>query len=120
MSDCIFCKIVDGKIPSKFLFESDSLIVIKDIRPAADTHLLIISKKHIPTFEDIKKSDDDLISEMFEVARRFIKGTLKASPAKDMGLKKKYRVSFNGGSLLEVHHLHMHLLGGNLKGNYND
>lgn len=105
MSDCVFCKIVKGKIPSKFLHESKNLIVIKDIKRAADVHLLIISKKHIPTFEDIDKKDEGLISEMFAVTRRFIK---------DMKLEKKYRVSFNGGSLLDVHHLHMHLLGGEL------
>ena len=104
--DCIFCKIIKKEIPSSFLYESDSLIVIKDIKPTADTHLLIIPKKHIPTFTDIEKKDLELIYEMFEAAKKFIK---------DMKLEKKYRVSFNGGSLLEVHHLHMHLLGGELK-----
>ncbi len=105
MSDCVFCKIVKGELPSKFLHESKNLVVIKDIKPAADVHLLIISKKHIPTFEHIKKTDEKLISDMLTIARKFIK---------DMKLEKKYRASFNGGSLLEVHHLHMHLLGGEL------
>lgn len=109
--DCVFCKIVKKEIPSSFLHESDSLIVIKDMKPTADTHLLIIPKRHISTLTDIKKKNSGLIYEMFKAAKKFIK---------EMKLEKKYRVSFNGGSWLEVNHLHMHLLGGDLKNNYDD
>jgi len=106
MKDCVFCKIVKKQIPSKFLFESDKVIVIKDINPAAKVHLLVIPKKHIKNFEKITKNDDKLLLEMLEVARKFIK---------KMKIQKKYRVSFNGGSLIIVNHLHMHLLGGDMK-----
>lgn len=55
MKDCVFCKIIKKEIPSKFLYESEALIAIKDIKPAADVHLLIIPKKHIKNFEHITK-----------------------------------------------------------------
>ncbi len=103
MDDCIFCKIVKKEVPAKYLYESKNLIVIPDINPAADVHILIISKEHISTFVDIKKEHKDLILEMVEVAQKFIK---------EKGVEKKYKMIFNGGSFQLVPHLHWHLVGG--------
>lgn len=106
MADCIFCKIVKKEVPTKYLYESKNLIVVPDINPSADVHVLIIPKKHIPTFVDIKKQDKELVAEMFEVAQKFIK---------DKKIEKKYKVIFNGGAFQFVPHLHWHLLGGEFK-----
>lgn len=103
MPDCIFCNIVKGKIPAKILHETKNLIAIPDINPAANVHVLIIPKKHIPTFVDIKKEDKELVLEMFEIAQKLIK---------DKKIEKKYKVIFNGGAFQFVPHLHWHLLGG--------
>ena len=103
MDDCIFCKIVKKEVPTKYLYESKNLIVIPDINPVAEVHILIIPKEHIPTFVDIKKEHKDLILEMVEVAQKFIK---------EKGVEKKYKIIFNGGSFQFVPHLHWHLLGG--------
>ncbi len=106
MSACIFCKIVEKKVPAKYLYQSENLVVIPDINPAADVHLLIIPKEHIPTFTDIKRKHKNLISEMIEVAQKFIK---------EKGIEKKYKMIFNGGSFQLIDHLHWHLLGGNFR-----
>jgi histidine triad (HIT) family protein len=111
MKDCIFCKIVKGEIPSKKVLESEDVVSFYDISPAADTHILIVPKKHIETFMDIDTDFKDLVSEMFTMARDIIR---------HKGLEGKYRVSFNGGSLQIVPHLHMHVLGGELKRNYDN
>lgn len=103
MDDCVFCKIRDKQIPTKLEYESDTVMAFPDIDPAAEVHILIVPKEHIPTFLDIKKDDKDLISEMVDVAQKMVV-TKK--------LDRKYRISFNGGSLQVVPHLHWHLLGG--------
>ena len=105
MSDCIFCKIVNEE-SSKILVETDNLIVISDINPSADTHILIIPKKHTPTVLDINKKDKELVFEMVEIAQKLIK---------EKKLSDGYKLIFNGGKYQFVPHLHLHLLGGNMK-----
>ena len=65
----IFLKIINKEIPASFIYEDETLIVIKDIAPKAKTHLLIIPKKYIPTINDIQEEDRDLIANMFFVAK---------------------------------------------------
>ncbi|SRR5260221_13871866 len=103
--NCIFCKIIRGKLPSKKVLESENVISFYDIKPAADTHILITPKKHIQTFMDLKDKDKDLVSEMLAMAKKIIT---------EKKLAGKYRISFNGGSLQIVDHVHMHVLGGEL------
>lgn len=104
MADCIFCKIVKGEIPSKIVYEDKNVLAFHDVNPAADVHILVIPKKHIEDISSINKSDQNLLFEMLKVSRDLAG---KFAP-------KKFRLVFNGGSLLEVQHLHLHLLGGNL------
>jgi len=104
--DCIFCKIVEGTIPSKKVFENERVVAFHDIQPAAAVHILIIPKKHIPTMNDVTSEDDALIGEIFAVARQL---------AKEFGVDESgYRLVNNcnseGGQV--VYHLHIHLLGG--------
>ena len=73
--DCLFCKIAEGSIPSKKVFENDRVLAFHDIAPAAPVHILIIPKKHIATMNDVTEEDDALIAELFTVARQIAEGT---------------------------------------------
>ena len=106
MEDCVFCKIVDGKIPSNKVFENDEILAFKDINPAAPIHILVIPKKHISSLIDIEPEDEMLIGKIYSVINKI---------AEQQGVKEKgYRVIVNcgedGGQ--EVMHLHFHLLAG--------
>jgi histidine triad (HIT) family protein len=104
--DCIFCKIIEGTIPSKKCFENDMILAFYDIQPAAPVHVLIIPKKHIPSMNDVSSEDLIYISEIHRVAQIL---------AKDLGVAESgYRLVNNcgkdGGQI--VFHLHYHLLAG--------
>ncbi|MCZ8157813.1 MAG: histidine triad nucleotide-binding protein [Leptospira sp.] len=105
-SNCIFCKISSGQIPSKVAFENDEIFAFHDIAPVAPVHVLIIPKKHIVGLNDLGAEDVTLLGNIMRVAQ---------SLAKDLGIDKTgYRVVNNCGSDggQTVHHLHFHLLGG--------
>jgi histidine triad (HIT) family protein len=104
--DCLFCKIVEGTIPSKKVYENESVLVFHDIRPAAPVHVLVIPKKHIATMNDAEGEDFELIGEMHRAAQHVVR---------ELGIAESgYRLVNNcgkdGGQ--EVFHLHYHLLGG--------
>lgn len=106
MSDCIFCKIVEGIIPSTKVYESANVLAFRDIMPAAPVHILVIPKRHIPTMNDVLPEDGGLIAELVQTA---------ASLAKEEGIDESgYRLINNcnadGGQT--AYHLHFHLLGG--------
>ncbi len=105
--DCIFCKISKKEIPSKLVFESDTMVAFPDINPAADTHILIVPKKHLDGVQDLNKEDGNLLADIFSVVNKLVTEYNLA--------KLAYRVSVNGGKAQHVPHLHFHLLGGNLK-----
>lgn len=109
MDDCIFCKIINGKMDASVELETDSVIAFKSIDPASDVHILIAPKKHIKSFENIVSEDKDLLSEMVEVAQSLIKKNNTSGG---------YKLIFNGGKFQSISHLHWHLLGGKLKENY--
>ncbi len=104
--DCIFCKIVEGSIPSKKVFENEHVLAFEDIQPAAPVHILIIPKKHIPTMNDVEKEDAALIAELFAAARHI---AAERGIAED-GYRLVNNVNRDGGQV--VYHLHIHLLGG--------
>jgi histidine triad (HIT) family protein len=104
--DCIFCKIVEGSIPSKKVFENEHVLAFEDIQPAAPVHILIIPKKHIPTMNDVEKEDASLIAELFAAARHI---AAERGIAED-GYRLVNNVNRDGGQV--VYHLHIHLLGG--------
>ncbi|WP_274651915.1 histidine triad nucleotide-binding protein [Paenibacillus humicola] len=104
--DCIFCKIVEGSVPSRKVFENERILAFHDIQPAAPVHILIIPKAHIPTMNDVAAEHDALMAEIFTVARQI---------AAEQGIAESgYRLVNNcnadGGQV--VYHLHLHLLGG--------
>lgn len=105
MTDCIFCKIVAGDIPSEKVFEDEQLYVFKDIDPKAAVHLLIIPKTHIARLDEMTSAHRDLIADMM----------LKLPGlAQSQGLDSGFRTIINTGpgGGQEVDHVHIHLLGG--------
>ena len=103
---CLFCKIVEGELPATILFEDNDIIAIRDIKPQAPTHLLIIPKRHIATINDLQLEDALLVGKMQLCAKKL---------AHDEGISAAgYRLVFNvnAGGGQEVYHIHLHLLGG--------
>ena len=105
-SDCLFCNISQGKTDTEMLYENDTLVVFKDIHPAAPIHLLIVPKKHIRSVNDLTDADGPILSEMIMVAREM---------AVQQGVDKSgYRIFINverGGGQV-IFHLHLHLIAG--------
>lgn len=105
MSDCIFCKIVDGSIPSKKVYEDDKIVAFYDLEPQAPVHVLIIPKQHICCANEINEENSHLVAHIF---------TKVSEIAKSLGLDNGYRIVNNCGNdgRQTVKHLHFHLLGG--------
>jgi len=104
VDECVFCDIVDGKAPADVVYSDDEIIAIKDIRPQAPIHILIIPKKHIPTILDI--DDYTLVGRMFEVAN----GLARKLGIAEEGFRLVFNCNRGGGQV--IYHLHLHLLGG--------
>ncbi|APD50023.1 histidine triad nucleotide-binding protein [Francisella hispaniensis] len=107
MSDCIFCKIISGEIPSKKVYEDENVFAFYDINPAADVHILVIPKRHIASLNDLTEQNQELMG-------KFMLSIPKV--AKLIGLKG-FKTVFNtgkeGGQM--VFHLHAHILGGKIR-----
>lgn len=104
MSDCIFCKIAAGEIPSKKVYEDDLCYAFYDIEPQAPTHFLVIPKAHIASAGEITPENSHVVAHIFEVI---------AKVAGDLGIKS-FRVVSNVGEEAgqSVMHLHFHVLAG--------
>ena len=105
MSNCLFCKIVAGEIPSTKVYEDETVLAFRDIAPQAPTHILVIPKAHIGSVAEIAADNSGVVAHIFEVI---------AQIAKAEGLENGYRVVSNCGADggQTVHHLHFHILGG--------
>ena len=105
MSDCIFCMIIGGDIPSTKVYEDDTALAFRDINPQAPTHILVIPKTHIPSVDGITAENSAIVSHIFEIIPRI---------AAAEGLTGGYRVVSNCGpdAGQTVPHLHFHILGG--------
>ncbi|MBZ0274329.1 histidine triad nucleotide-binding protein [bacterium] len=109
--DCVFCKIASGEIDSPKIYDDGELFCVRDINPAAKTHLLIIPHKHIPTLLEVKPDDEALLSRAMLVARQVARD---AGIAED-GFRLVFNVNEGGGQ--QIFHIHFHLLaGGKLPG----
>ena len=105
-ADCLFCKIIQGDVPTTFLYEDEDLVVFRDINPAAPVHLLLVPRKHIRSMNDIGENDAAVISKLFFAARQMAKEQeISAS-----GYKLLFNVEKGGGQ--EIFHIHLHLIGG--------
>jgi len=105
MSDCLFCKIIGGQIPSTKVYEDDLVFAFRDIAPQAPTHILVVPKTHIGSVAEINGENSALVARIFEVIPQI---------AKAEGLDNGYRVVSNCGDDAgqTVKHLHFHILGG--------
>jgi histidine triad (HIT) family protein len=107
---CLFCQIVEGKIPAKVAFQDEQVVAFHDIDPRAPTHVLIVPKKHVTSLNDLAEGDDALTGRLVRTARDI---------ARERGLADRgYRLVFNCGddAGYSVHHIHLHLLGGRALG----
>jgi len=103
MTSCIFCRIIEGKAPAKFIHDDDEMVAIHDAHPQAPIHILVIPKKHVPTIED---ASPELLGRLL---------ALGAEIARQTGISKKgYRTVINCREYAgqSVDHLHVHVMGG--------
>lgn len=98
MSDCIFCQIVAGTIPSKPVYQDEEFIVIPDIHPAAPVHLLVIPKKHV---QDIMQADEVVLTKLMALVKKMIHERRI----------KDFRLVHNGEGAAAIAHLHVHVMG---------
>jgi histidine triad (HIT) family protein len=104
--DCIFCRIINGEIPSKIIYQDEDILAFPDINPATPVHLLIIPRKHIESLAAMTDSETPLVGKMVKAANII---------ARQQGIAEKgYRLTINSGKDAGqiVPHLHMHLMGG--------
>lgn len=105
-NDCIFCKIVEGQIPSEKIYEDDQIIAFNDINPAAPVHFLVIPKMHIATLDDVSGEHEHLLGRMLCVASRLA----REKGVADDGYRQVINCKRAGGQV--VFHIHVHILGG--------
>jgi histidine triad (HIT) family protein len=106
MTDCIFCKIITGDIPSTNVFRDEQVTAFRDLNPAAPTHILLVPNKHIDSVNTLTNEDEQLIGHLFMVAKQIA--------AQEGIAESGYRliVNTNAHAGQTVFHIHLHLLGG--------
>lgn len=110
MTDCLFCKIAEGKIPARIVHQDEDTVAFEDINPQAPFHVLVVPRRHVATLNDLVREDDRVMGKLLRVA---------ASLAREKGCAESgYRVLMNtnaeGGQV--VFHVHMHVMGGRQMG----
>lgn len=109
MSECVFCKIIAGEIPSDKIYEDEKTIAFRDIHPQAPVHFLVVPKEHIKCASDITTENSEVVAHCFEVIAKL---------AKQENLKNGFRVINNCGEDAgqTVPHIHFHVLAGEVMG----
>jgi len=102
--DCLFCKIVEGKIPARKIYEDELVVAFHDINPQAPVHFLVIPRKHIPTLNDMTEEDRLLVGHTTYVGQKL---------ALELGCEAGFRTVFNCKEMgsQTVYHIHLHVLG---------
>jgi histidine triad (HIT) family protein len=106
MSDCLFCGIVEGRVPGDVVYRDESVVAFRDLRPQAPVHVLIVPRKHVATISDLEGNDQAVVNQIFVVIAKL---------AREQGIAESgFRVVINSGADAgqSVFHLHFHLLGG--------
>jgi histidine triad (HIT) family protein len=107
--DCLFCKIAQGKIPSRKVHEDEDFFAFHDIRPAAPIHFLIVPRHHIASMAQLTPDHAELMGRMLVLAPQLALQE-GCNPYPDGGFRTVVNTGVEGGQ--EVHHLHMHVMGG--------
>jgi len=107
--DCLFCKIIEGKIPSRKVYEDDDIFVFHDIHPWAPVHFLMVPKKHIDSLAQVDATHTDLLGRMMVLAPRLALQE-GCKPYPEGGFRIVANTGAEGGQ--EVHHMHWHVMGG--------
>lgn len=105
-SDCLFCRVISGELPSTQIHADDAVVAIRDISPQAPSHILLLSRKHIASVGEIGKDDADLMGRLTAVAADLA----KREGIADGGYRLVVNVGRDGGQTVD--HLHVHMLGG--------
>lgn len=105
MSECLFCKIAAGEIPSRKVYEDEELLAFHDIHPAAPVHFLIIPKRHVASLVECGPEHAGILGRMLVLSSRL---------AREQGSPDGFRVVINTGRVgrQDVYHLHVHIIGG--------
>ena len=105
MTDCIFCKIVAGKIPSRKVYEDADMLAFHDINPVAAVHFMIVPKRHMDSLGTVTPEDAPVLGRMLAMAGRL---------AREQGSTEGFRTIVNTGRIgrQDVYHLHIHIIGG--------
>ena len=105
MSECIFCRIVEGKIPSRKVYEDDDMLAFHDINPVAPVHFMIVPKKHVDSLAHVGPEHVEVLGKMMAKS-----GAL----AREQGSTEGFRTIVNTGKIgrQDVYHLHIHIIGG--------
>lgn len=106
MSDCLFCKMVNGDIKPDIAYETDSVLAFRDLNPQAPTHILIIPKQHISTLNELEDNHAQVVGELYLAAKEIA----KQQGIAEAGYRTLINCNEDGGQT--VFHLHLHLMGG--------
>jgi histidine triad (HIT) family protein len=106
MSDCLFCKIVNGEIPAKKIHEDADTVAFQDINPQAPTHFLVVPRKHIPSMNEIAEEDESLVGKLYRTAAKLAQERGVA----ESGWRTVMNANRDAGQT--VFHIHLHVLGG--------
>ncbi|MBN4069260.1 histidine triad nucleotide-binding protein [Beggiatoa alba] len=106
MSDCLFCKLINGDIPTDIVYQDDDVFAFRDVNPQAPIHILVIPKQHIATINDTDESHQAVLGKLVLTAKKIA----KEQGIADNGYRLVVNCNQDGGQT--VFHIHLHLLGG--------
>ncbi|MEA2621677.1 MAG: histidine triad family protein [Chloroflexota bacterium] len=105
-TDCLFCRIVAGEVPARFVHQDEQIVAFHDVNPRAPTHVLLLPRQHISSAADLTEADASMLGRLFDVGARIAR---EAGIADD-GYRIVTNVGRDGGQTID--HLHFHLMGG--------
>jgi histidine triad (HIT) family protein len=106
LDDCLFCKIIDGRIPGAIVHQDDHVVAFKDINPQAPTHVLVVPRRHIASLNELTPEDDGLVGELVRRGAALA----KAAGHAERGYRAVFNTNADAGQT--VFHIHLHVLGG--------
>jgi histidine triad (HIT) family protein len=105
-TECLFCRIIAGEVPARFVHQDDEIVAFHDINPRAPTHVLLVPTRHITSAAELTEADAPMLGRLFDVAARIA----REAGIADGGYRIVTNVGRDGGQTVD--HLHFHLMGG--------